>query len=168
MGVSSTRVGDHRGSARTVQFLSNFFHDHPHSEVRAFRRIPHFPHTSHKYFGQLSYSCATAGSYCGRFGPFSSIVFLSFPGWQWSAFSVGSIPSQPLHVFLASPSPSPSYIFISSPRPHISFPIDKSKCLHTLSSAACPILKSPLFLFVYFSTAHFYTCFSFSSFIYIL
>jgi len=93
---------------------------------------------------------------------------LSFPGWQWSAFSVGSIPSQPLHIFLASPSPSPSYIFISSPRPHISFPIDNSKCLHTLSSSACPIHKSPLFLFVYISTAHFYTCFSFSSFIYIL
>ena len=59
----------------------------------------------------------------------------------------------------------PIYIFISSPRPHISFPIDKSKCLYTLSSAACPIHKSPLFLFVYTSTAHFYTCFS-SSFTY--
>jgi hypothetical protein len=44
----------------------------------------------------------------------SSIVFLSFQGWQRSALSVGSIPTQPLlHSFLASLSPS-SYIFISS------------------------------------------------------
>jgi len=43
----------------------------------------------------------------------SSIVFLSFQGWQRSALSVGSIPTQPLlHSFLPSLSPS-SYIFIS-------------------------------------------------------
>ena len=69
------------------------------------------------------------------------------------------------HFPRLSLSPSPSYIFISSPRPDISFPIHKSKCLHTFSSAACPIHKSPLFLFVYISTAHFYTCFALLAFV---
>jgi len=77
----------------------------------------------------------------------SSIVFLSFQGWQRSALSVGSIPTQPLlHSFLASLSPS-SYIFISCHlhlRISISFPIDKSKYLHTLSSSAYSMHKPPL------------------------
>ena len=34
MGVSSTRVGDHRGSARTVQYLSKKSYDGEWSEVR--------------------------------------------------------------------------------------------------------------------------------------
>ena len=57
MGVSSTRVGDHRGSARTVQFLSNSFSDDPHSEVRTFQHFRRsFLPTIHKSFSAVSCS----------------------------------------------------------------------------------------------------------------
>ena len=74
MGVSSTRVGDHRGSARTVQFFQNLFHVGRQPEVRT--SVP----------GGLGGKAAK----CGRGG------CVSGEGWQWICLSlVGSIPTQP-------------------------------------------------------------------------
>ena len=68
----------------------------------------------------------------------------------------------------SSPLPlHPILHLMSSRETHISFPIDKSKYLHTLSSSACPIYTSHPCFSLSISTAHLYTCFSFSSFIYI-
>ena len=149
MGVSSTRVGDHRGSARTVQFYK-FSLDNPHSEVRAFRHIPHFPHTSQVLWRSFLLLCKPSLLLAVR--PFLtprrlfSCPFRAGSGlpFLWVRFphspSCKSSSPLPLHPILH---------LMSSRETHISFPIDKSSYLHTLSSSACPIHKSPSFLFVY-------------------
>jgi hypothetical protein len=89
------------------------------------------------------------------FDPFRPLFSCPFRAGSGLPFLWVRFPHSPCTC--SSPLPlHPIHIFISSPRPDISFPIDKSKYLHTLSSSACPIHNSPLFLLVYISTAHLY------------
>ena len=86
MGVSSTRVGDHRGSARTVQYLSKKSYDGEWSEVRTIWGPP----TLGRFRGREP--CVSPLSLLSPLSPVSrSFLSLSLSsrlvilGWQWSA-----------------------------------------------------------------------------------
>ena len=128
--------------------MNFFLLDDPHSEVRAFR---HFPHTSQVLLRSFLLLCKPS-LFLLAVRPFLtprrlfSCPFRAGSGlpFLWVRFphspSCKSSSPLPLHPILH---------LMSSRETHISFPIDKSSYLHTLSSSACPIHKSPLFLFVY-------------------
>ena len=97
MGVSSTRVGDHRGSARTVQFFQNLCHVGRQPEVRT---------SAHGGLGGKAAKCGRGGGVSGE-------------GWQWFCLSlVGSIPTQPCEEEEFDHSSHITYSLIVSP--HIS------------------------------------------------
>ena len=86
MGVSSTRVGDHRGSARTVQYLSKKSYDGEWSEVRTIWGPP----TLGRFRGTGALCCVSPLSPLSSLSRLS-IISLSISsrlvilGWQWSA-----------------------------------------------------------------------------------
>ena len=171
MGVSSTRVGDHRGSARTVQFLINLFYDIPHSEVRAFRRIPYScPHLTSTLAKSLTvavfdpfrplFSCPF------RAGSGLPFLWVRFPHSPCTFSSPLPLPLHPissshLHVRISrsrSTSPSVSILShlqralytshpcfsLSIPLPLISILVSPHR-LHTVTSRTTPRLSEQLY-----------------------
>ena len=111
MGVSSTRVGDHRGSARTVQYLSKKSYDGEWSEVRTIWGPP----TLGRFRGTGALCCVSPLSPLSSLLSLPSLDHFSLSlssrlglvilGWQWSA-SPGVVrfhPASPL--LIVSPPP---------------------------------------------------------------
>ena len=114
MGVSSTRVGDHRGSARTVQYLSK-----NHMMVSGLRsaRSGALPHLA--VFARQRALCVSPLSPLSSLSRLS-IISLSLSsrlvilGWQWSA-SPGVVRFHPGPLLsLSYPSPPPRELGLAS------------------------------------------------------
>ena len=122
MGVSSTRVGDHRGSARTVQFLINLFYDNPHSEVRAFRRIPYScPHLTSTLAKSLTPAQAQSLT-VAVFDPFRPLFSCPFRAGSGLPFLWVRFPHSP--CTFSSPLPLPLHPISSS---HLHVRISRSR-----------------------------------------
>ena len=169
MGVSSTRVGDHRGSARTVQFLINLFYDNPHSEVRAFRRIPYScPHLTSTLAKSLTPAQAQSLT-VAVLDPFRPLFSCPFRAGSGLPFLWVRFPHSPC----TCSSPLPLHpIYISSSHLHVRISLVPDRKVQVSSYSlifSVPYtqlsLVSPC-LYLYRSFV--YTWFCFSSFMYIL
>ena len=100
-------------------FYPTFSIDHPHSEVRAFRRIPHFcPHLTSTLAKSLTHSQAQSLT-VAVFDPFRPLFSCPFRAGSGLPFLWVRFPHSPCTC--SSPLPlHPIYIAISSPRPDIS------------------------------------------------
>ena len=169
MGVSSTRVGDHRGSARTVQFLKDELFSLLTIHTLRSARSGISP-TLHKYFCEVSYSSASPVSSYSPLDPFLLLVdcFLVLSGLAVVCLFCGFDSHTALLANLLRLSLSILFFISCHPVRLISRSRSTSLVISILYHLQRALYTSHPRFSLSISTAHLYTCFSFSSFTYIL